>query len=237
MFLVIKVPVYECTVTCPQSLAVMFSTVTEKLSASAQRGVARREIILDAALELFAEHGFALTSLPMISEKVGITHAGILHHFGSKEGVLRALLERQGPVPHFNSWVMGVSGADVISKLPEYAEIVIANPLAMELQFQLFHENRHRSDPMHEEVLYDNVMRDHIATEIRRALEEQGRTTDIDLDVLAYNVLGFVIGANSQWLIGRNDELHRAAYARFTASAMALLFGEMSASSQELPLA
>ena len=42
----------------------------------------------------------------MIAERVGITHAGILHHFGSKEGVLRALLEREGPVPHFSEQVL-----------------------------------------------------------------------------------------------------------------------------------
>ncbi|HAZ32914.1 MAG TPA: hypothetical protein DCY63_03645 [Acidimicrobiaceae bacterium] len=58
------------------------------VSASAQRGVECRARILDAALEFFAEQGFILTSLPMIAERVGITHAGTLHHFGSKEGVL-----------------------------------------------------------------------------------------------------------------------------------------------------
>ena len=125
------------------------------VSASAQRGVERRARILDAALELFAEQGFILTSLPMIAERVGITHAGILHHFGSKEGVLRALLEREGPVPHFSAWVLNESGADVIAKLPEYAELVIEYPLEMELQFQLFWENRHQEDPMHEELLFD----------------------------------------------------------------------------------
>ena len=71
--------------------------MAESVSASAQRKVERRTRILDAALELFAERGFILTSLPMIAERVGITHAGILHHFGSKDGVLRALLEREGP--------------------------------------------------------------------------------------------------------------------------------------------
>jgi AcrR family transcriptional regulator len=202
--------------------------VTEKLSASAQRGIARRESILHAARELFAEHGFVLTSLPMISEKVGITHAGILHHFGSKEGVLRALLEHDGPVPHFNSWVMGMSGLDVVARLPEYAEIVITNPLAMELQFQLFWENRHPADPMHEEVLHDIVIRDHIATEIDGVLAEQGRASEVDLQALAYNIFAFVIGANSQWLIGRDNDLLRRAYHRYTASALRVLSGESS---------
>ena len=211
--------------------------VSEKISASAQRGIARRELILDAARELFAEHGFVLTSLPMISEKVGITHAGILHHFGSKEGVLRALLERDGPVPHFNSWVMDMSGIDVVARLPEYAEIVIANPLAMELQFQLFWENRHPADPMHEEVLHDIVIRDHIANEIGGVLAMQGRASEVDLQALAYNIFAFVIGANSQWLVGKDNELLRRAYGRYTTSAIRVLSGESSQGELELPLA
>ena len=195
------------------------------VSASAQRGVERRARILDAALELFAEQGFVLTSLPMIAERVGITHAGILHHFGSKEGVLRALLEREGPVPHFSAWVLNESGADVIAKLPEYAELVIAHPLEMELQFQLFWENRHQVDPMHEELLFDNLIREHIATELAAAMSARGVSKEVDLVVLAYNVFGFVIGANSQWLVGRDDVMLRAAYRRFTESALQVLFG------------
>jgi AcrR family transcriptional regulator len=216
---------------------VTFVTVSENLSASAQRGVARRELILNAAHELFAEHGFVLTSLPMISEKVGITHAGILHHFGSKEGVLRALLEREGSVPHFNSWVMDMAGLDVVAKLPEYAEIVIANPLAMELQFQLFWENRHPVDPMHEEVLHDIVIRDHIATQIGGVLAGQERAIEIDLQALAYNIFAFVIGANSQWLVGKDDDLLRRAYGRYTDSAVRVLMGEVSPGAADLPLA
>lgn len=45
----------------------------------------------------------------MIAQRVGITHAGILHHFGSIGGVLGALLEREGPVPHFNAETVGVT--------------------------------------------------------------------------------------------------------------------------------
>lgn len=205
-------------------------------SASAQRGIARRELILDAALELFAEHGFAMTSLPMISQKVGITHAGILHHFGSKSGLLEALLEREGPVPHFNAWVIEISGLDVVAKLPEYAEIVISHPLAMELQFQMFWENRRPTGEMHEKFLFDIAIRDHIATEIREGLSALGRSIDIDFDALAYNIFAFVIGANSQWLVGKDDELLRRAYDRYTASAIRVLCGEASADGLELPL-
>lgn len=210
--------------------------MTEQRSASAERGRIRREAILDAAMELFAEQGFVLTSLPMISVKVGITHAGILHHFGSKEGVLRALLEREGPVPHFGPWVLDMSGLDVVAKLPDYAEIVIQHPLAMELQFQLFWENRHASDPMHEEVLHDVRIRNHIAEEIRSTLIAEGRELVQDMEALSYNIFAFVIGANSQWIVSKDDELLRRSYCRYTDSALRVLQGQSPNHEGALPL-
>jgi AcrR family transcriptional regulator len=45
----------------------------------------RRQEILVAAHEVFGGRGFHKASLGEIAERVGITHQGILHHFGSKE--------------------------------------------------------------------------------------------------------------------------------------------------------
>jgi AcrR family transcriptional regulator len=44
-------------------------------------------------MAVFGEHGYANGSLSDIAERVGMTHAGVLHHFGSKEQLLIALLE------------------------------------------------------------------------------------------------------------------------------------------------
>ncbi|MFC9699375.1 TetR/AcrR family transcriptional regulator [Streptomyces sp. NPDC056943] len=59
-----------------------------------RRGVARREQILDAAEETFAAGGYAATTLRALAKNIGMTHAGILRHYASKEDLLRALLER-----------------------------------------------------------------------------------------------------------------------------------------------
>ncbi|PPG10663.1 TetR family transcriptional regulator [Rathayibacter sp. AY1F3] len=58
-----------------------------------KRSGQRRKEILDAAMAVFGEHGYANGSLADIAERVGMTHAGVLHHFGSKEQLLIALLE------------------------------------------------------------------------------------------------------------------------------------------------
>ncbi|MGH2988232.1 MAG: TetR/AcrR family transcriptional regulator, partial [Solirubrobacterales bacterium] len=59
------------------------------------RGEARREAILDAAVKLFARNGFRGTGILGLAEEVGITHAGVLHHFGSKERLLLAVVDRR----------------------------------------------------------------------------------------------------------------------------------------------
>lgn len=53
-----------------------------------------RTAVLDAALELFAKHGFADTSLRDISRQSGVSHPLILHHFGSKEDLYTAVKRR-----------------------------------------------------------------------------------------------------------------------------------------------
>ena len=58
------------------------------------KGIARREQILDRAIEVFARRGSARTSLRAIAREVGVTHAALSHHFGSLEALLVAVCER-----------------------------------------------------------------------------------------------------------------------------------------------
>jgi AcrR family transcriptional regulator len=57
------------------------------------KGRERREAILAAADEVFAERGFHRASLSTIATRVGLSDAGLLHHFASKEHLLLELLE------------------------------------------------------------------------------------------------------------------------------------------------
>ncbi|KGM12724.1 TetR family transcriptional regulator [Cellulomonas carbonis T26] len=54
--------------------------------------LARRREILDAAVEVFGKRGYASGSLQEIADLVGMTHAGVLHHFGSKHQLLLEVL-------------------------------------------------------------------------------------------------------------------------------------------------
>jgi AcrR family transcriptional regulator len=56
-------------------------------------GESTRELVITTAREVFAERGFAGTSLAVISERCGISSGLILHHFKSKENLYKAVLE------------------------------------------------------------------------------------------------------------------------------------------------
>src|SRR5665647_3423140 len=68
----------------------------------------RREAILQAAMVTFGAKGYYNGSLVEVADQVGMTHAGVLHHFGSKDQLLLEVLEyrdrtdvgpRKGPQP------------------------------------------------------------------------------------------------------------------------------------------
>ncbi len=52
------------------------------------KGIARRQEILDRAIEVFARRGAERTSLRAIAREVGVTHAALSHYFGSLEELL-----------------------------------------------------------------------------------------------------------------------------------------------------
>ena len=55
--------------------------------------VDRREAVLRAAMTVFGQRGYNKGGLVEVAEQAGMTHAGVLHHFGSKEALLIAMLQ------------------------------------------------------------------------------------------------------------------------------------------------
>ncbi len=54
----------------------------------------KRELILAAARDLFAEQGYDHTSTVQIAAQAGVSEGILFHHFGSKRGLLAQLAER-----------------------------------------------------------------------------------------------------------------------------------------------
>lgn len=79
------------------AVAVVRKPVTLSATAKQPRATprpSRREMILDAATELFSEQGFSETGIDEIGAAVGITGPGVYRHFSGKHDLLVAVIER-----------------------------------------------------------------------------------------------------------------------------------------------
>ncbi|MDH6222489.1 AcrR family transcriptional regulator [Streptomyces pseudovenezuelae] len=88
---------------------------------SASAGTKKR--ILDVAERLFGERGYAATSLRAVTVAAGANVAAVNYHFGSKEGLLRAVVDRaMGPVNEARQRLLDGFLAD--GGKPEVADLV-----------------------------------------------------------------------------------------------------------------
>jgi AcrR family transcriptional regulator len=58
------------------------------------RSAATRQKILDAAIDLFSEVGYAAAGLGEIIERAGLTKGALYHHFDSKDALATAIIEQ-----------------------------------------------------------------------------------------------------------------------------------------------
>lgn len=67
--------------------------VTKRPSTARQDGLATRQQLLEAAGEVFAEHGYAKATSKEICERAQANIAAVNYHFGGKDGLYAAVLE------------------------------------------------------------------------------------------------------------------------------------------------
>lgn len=89
----------------------------------AGEGGDRRELILDSALNLFAGHGIAGTTIARIAEEANVTPAMVHYYFANRAGVLDAIVaERLAPIVDY-IWSI-VSGEDRVDPRQVIVEFV-----------------------------------------------------------------------------------------------------------------
>src|SRR5215467_9210610 len=62
------------------------------------KGVAKREEILERALDVIAREGYRGASVKELADAVGLSQAGLLHYFDSKEELFTAILRKRDEV-------------------------------------------------------------------------------------------------------------------------------------------
>jgi AcrR family transcriptional regulator len=67
-------------------------TIDKPMTKAAQREATTKRL-LEVARAQFTKHGYAQTATEAIVEEAGVTRGALYHHFGSKEGLFKAVVE------------------------------------------------------------------------------------------------------------------------------------------------
>ena len=178
------------------------------LTGQAKRGAVRRDAIVDAALTVFARRGYRDGSLADVAESVGLSAAGILYHFGSKEGLLLAVIAERDRRA-------AASGETELTGLPALLAAMDATALQCEgerplaaLHTVLGVESLDPDAVTHGYFLQrSRVLRAGIAFRLREAQELGQVRADVDVDAKAAEVVAFLEGAAVVWLLDDETSL------------------------------
>lgn len=169
----------------------------------APKGEKRREELLDAALGLYSLEGYAGASIARIADLVGISVAGVLHHFPNKVALLMAVLTRRDEVnqkvvdevqsePTLDGFIEGLqkinrSNATAPGVIRAFSILNAESLVESHPAWEWFQS---RYQVIHQRM---RARLDHLvaAGEVR---------ADVDLDGIVYQVLAMMDGLQLQWL-------------------------------------
>ena len=166
---------------------------------------ATRAAILDAALEVFAQGGYRSGSIRDVAQRVGISEAGLLHHFSSKPRLLAAVLDRRDELAEHLVPRDLNDGVSALHGLIELARFNASEPGVVELYCTLSAEATSPSHPAHTYFVNRYV-------EVRRRLqvafedlERRGLVrTGISPEAAVRATIAIMDGLQVQWLLDRS---------------------------------
>ncbi len=162
------------------------------------KGDDRRQRILEVAQRLLTRNGWRNTTLAQIAREAGVSPAGLLHHFQSKEQLLHAVLDIRDADDDAHADRAG----DLIAEIARVPERFDRTPELMGAFTVLLVENLLPEAPLHDRLLtrYRDAL-DIVAELIRRGQDSGQYRADIDPTVKAVEILAFINGMETTWLL------------------------------------
>lgn len=168
------------------------------------RGLARQEQILEVAFDLFASNGVRQTTIAAVADGVGLSEAGVLHHFTSKEELLLAVLHRaDASFPDAEAFMAAPGGGiGSLRRIYANAEVLVENPLLCRLRIVVGNEALASDGPARQYVKerLDNIRRS-FSMMLREGVRRGEFRPDIDVHRFATEIVAFMEGIQVQWLL------------------------------------
>ena len=165
------------------------------------KGVARRQEILDRAIDVFAERGGHGTSLRSIAQAIGVSHAALLHYFDSREQLLLAVYEHAEAKRLSDQTVPRATTAVDVMTIAATANVEV--PGLVELYSTLVAaslETGNTAGRAYFTERFDRVRRDLV--DRLRAQQAAGEIrSDVDAEQIAALLVAASDGLQIQWLL------------------------------------
>lgn len=169
----------------------------------ATKGERTKERILRAALELFSEKGFSTTSVRDIAARAEMTHAGLIHHFPSKDDMLVQILAYREEQDERNAARFADYGLNrLFAWIVDIVEVNAAHPDRIRLFVRLSAE---ATDPGH--PAYDYFVRRYarILNALERAFTDHFAVTPPRFEITprqaVESIIALMDGLQIQWLL------------------------------------
>ncbi len=172
------------------------------------KGLAKREEILSTALDVIARTGYRGTSVKELASAVGLSQAGLLHYFSSKEELFAEILAKRDAVNEDAARERGEPALDgLVSIVRHNADV----PGLVQLYAQFSIEASDPGHPSHELFVerYARV-RELLAADIRARQDAGTLPSSLDAATMASLLVAAADGMQTQWLL--DPEVDMAAH-------------------------
>jgi AcrR family transcriptional regulator len=185
--------------------------VVSRRGGNAVRSATARQRLLEAALRALATNGYQGSSLAGIAAEAGMTTAGLLHHFPSKEQLLIAVLVERDHVDGARYHLRGFQGLAALDRLVELVGYNAHVPDVVRAFTVLVGEATGEGHPAREwfEQRYPR-RRDNIAAAFRAGIDSGEIRPDTDCNAVAAQIIAMMDGLQVQWLLNP-DQIDLAA--------------------------
>ncbi|MBY8860034.1 MULTISPECIES: TetR/AcrR family transcriptional regulator [Nocardia] len=178
------------------------------------KGEDRRQRILEVAQRLLTRNGWRSTTLAQIAGEAGVSPAGLLHHFQSKDQLLHAVLDARDADDAADTDLSG----DLVVEIRKVADRMERSPDLVGTFVVLLVENLVPEAPLHDRMLDRWKVAVGIVADIIRRNQETGRyRADVDPDIRAMEIVAFINGMEMSWLLDHSIPLPEV-FAEYTKS-------------------
>ena len=167
------------------------------------RGIARKELIIDVATRFLARNGARGTTLGEIAAEAGVSQAGLLYHFSTKDELLHAVLDRRDEFEDSLLWGVGADpGLQIFEIIAGIVRSWTERPEIVGLVAVLVAENVGYDGPLRPRLASKyRLTADRIASTLSAAQRRGDIRKDVDAHLKSIEILAFLSGLEMAWLI------------------------------------